>query len=288
LTIWIGGKVIKCSHYLCIMQKFLPIVFLLCASFLNGQTPPASAASLTTGGAAVASSGINSLFENQAGLTGLTDLGVIAAASQPFTLSELNSVAVGVAIPVSSGVFGLRLHSFGFEEFRQNGASLAYARKLGGRLSLGAQFNYWSLRIPEYGSGGVFSFEMGVQADLTKKLTLGTHVFNPVKIAWSEGTALPAVFRMGVEWRLSEVATLEAELEKDVDFPLRMKGGVAYRLAGPVFLRLGAGTNPATFTVGLGLSLNSGIGLDAGTVYHQYLGAAPVFGASYIRQGGRD
>lgn len=248
-----------------------------------GQTPPAPARSMAIGGAGVASSGINSLLENQAGLAGLTDLGVIATATQPFTISELNSVAVGVAIPVSSGVFGLRLHSYGFEEFRQNSAGLAYARRLGGRLSLGVQFDYWNIRIPEYGSGGVFSFEIGVRATLTNNLTLGTHVFNPVKITWSDGTPLPAVFRIGTEWRLSGKATLLAELEKDVDYPIRIKGGVMYRLTDPVFLMLGTTTNPATFSVGLGLSLNSGLGLDATTVFHQYLGTTPAFGVSYVK-----
>ena len=270
------------------MQKFLPIVFLFCVSFLDAQIPPVSTVSETTGGAGVASSGINSLFENQAGLTGLKGLGVIAAVSQPFALNELNSAALGLAIPFSSGVFGLRLHSFGFEEFRQNGAGLSFARKLGERLSLGAQFDYWNLRIPEYGSDGVVSFEVGVQAALTKKLTLGTHIFNPVKIAWSDGSELPAVFRLGATWQPSAKAELRAELEKDVDYPMRIKGGVAYHVAGPVILRLGAGTNPAMLSMGLGLILNSGTGLDAGMVFHQYLGATPAFGASYVRQGERD
>ncbi|TAK40193.1 MAG: hypothetical protein EPO28_10470 [Saprospiraceae bacterium] len=270
------------------MQKFLPIVFQFYVSFLNAQIPPASTVSQTIGGAGVASSGINSLFENQAGLTGLKGLGVIAAASQPFTLNELNSAAMGLAIPFSLGVFGLRLHSFGFQEFRQNGAGLSYARNLGERLSLGAQFDYWNLRIPEYGSDGVVSFEIGIQAALTKKLTLGTHIINPLKIAWSDGSELPAVFKLGATWQPSAKSELRAELEKDVDYPMRIMGGVAYHVAGPVILRLGAGTNPATLTMGLGVILDSGTGIEAGMVFHQSLGATPGFGASYVRQGEGD
>jgi len=269
------------------MQKLLPLVFLFSVYVVGAQSPPASGASRLAGGTGVAVSGINSLFENQAGMAGMAGFGVITSASQPFTLSELNGVAVGVAIPFSSGVFGLRIQSFGFEEYRQNGAGLAFARKLGGRLSLGAQFDYWNLRIPEYGSDGIFSFEIGAQARLTEKLTLGTHVSNPIKIAWSDGSAIPAVFRVGAEWRLSAKAVLLAELEKDVDYPVRIKSGVVYQPAGPLIIRMGVGTSPATFSVGIGLALDAGIDLDAGTVFHQILGTTPVFGASYVKKGSR-
>ncbi len=266
------------------MQKLLPLVFLLSVYVVGAQSIPASGASQLAGGSGVAVSGINSLFENQAGMAEMNGFGVISSVSQPFTLSELNTVAMGVAIPFSSGVFGFRIHSFGFEEYRQNGAGLAFARKLGERLSLGAQFDYWSLRIPEYGSDGILSFEIGAQAKLTENLTLGTHISNPIKIAWSDGSAVPAVFRVGAEWRLSVKTVLSAELEKNVDYPIRIKSGVGYRLSGPLIIRMGVGTRPATFAVGIGLALNAGIDLDAGTVFHQTLGSTPVFGASYVKK----
>ena len=53
---------------------------------------------------------------------------------------------------------------------------LAYGRKLGSKIDVGAQFNYNGIRIAEYGNAAALSFEIGVIMHLTDKLHTGIPV----------------------------------------------------------------------------------------------------------------
>jgi len=43
---------------------------------------------------------------------------------------------------------------------------------------------------------------------------------------------------------------LAVELEKDWEYPLRVRGGITYEVLGGLTLRLGAGTEPGTIHAG--------------------------------------
>lgn len=222
-----------------------------------------------------------SLLGNQAGLGALDNYAVVAAAQRRFMLSELDAVAAGFALPTRSGTFGLLLQNFGYEEFRQQKASLAYARQLFEHFYAGAAFDYYHTRIPEYGSQGAVSFQAGLLAELGSQVTIGAHVANPARVAIGEEDRLPALFSLGLGWTPSPKAFLSIELEKDIDFPLRAKGGIEYRAAEPVYLRAGFASNPTTAHFGIGLILKEKIKVDVSASYHQVLGFSPSFGAAY-------
>lgn len=262
--------------------SFILPVFLLVQS-LSAQSLPQPAKGLGMGNATVALQDANSLFVNQAGLAFLENFTALASAERRFMLSELNQVSAGAALPVGLGAFGLTLSSFGFDAFRQQKLGLAYARRLFENFSFGAQFDYFQTRIPDHGSKGVLTFEAGMQGNLPGGVVLGIHVFNPVQVQFVENEPLPSVFRAGVAWTASEKATFAAELEKDIDFPIRVKAGVDYLAGKSVFLRLGFGTNPATFHFGLGYQLPSKIRVDAASGYHQVLGFSPAAAVSYSK-----
>ena len=269
--------------YLWQMKYIFPFLLLFFSKISPAQInfQPARAAGM--GQASVAYRDVNSLLSNQAGLAWLEDLSVLATAERRFALSELNSVAAGVALPVGLGTFGFVAGSFGFEDFRQQKLGLAYARRLMDNFSVGAQFDYIQTRIPEYGSRGVITFEAGMQGKLSKEITVGIHVFSPAKVEFAEGEYLPAIFRLGFAWLLSDKALFAAELEKDVDFKARVKGGFEYRIAQPVYLRTGFGNNPSTFHLGIGFLLNGNLTIATASAFHKNLVFPPAAGVGWTR-----
>lgn len=239
--------------------------------------------SAAMGGASVVFQDVNALFGNQAGLAFLKNISALVVAERRFGMTELQTVAAGVCLPTRSGTFGLGIQSFGFEEFRQQKLGLSYSRLFGKNFAASVQFDYFQVRISEFGSKSVLTFEAGIQAMLGKNLILGTHVFSPAPVEWTENENLPAILRLGLSWQPSEKSMIVFEAEKDVDFPVRLKGGFEYQVAQPLWFRAGFGSNPATFHTGISIQINPKIKTDAAGNYHQILGFTPSATVIYER-----
>ena len=241
----------------------------------NNATPLAGAKGAAMGNASVGFSGIESVWSNQAGLASINKWVVNLTAENRFLSSELNQYYLATAYATPSGVFALSAKYFGFDAYNEQKIGLAYARKLFENLSIGVQFDYLNTRIKEYGNNSWISFELGLQSQIFSNLTLGAHVFNPVKIEITENENLPTILRIGFTYKASNKINLVAEIEKDINFPFRFKGGIEYQLADPFFLRFGVGTNPVLVSFGVGYRINN-IQFDAASSYHQFLGFSPV------------
>ena len=260
------------------MKYFLaPILIGFCFSAF-GQMGTVTPVGAGMGHATVALQSPVSLFSNQAGLVGLKKLAVVAAAEQRFLLSELQSVAVGAALPTRSGTFGLMAQSFGYEEFRQQKIGLSYARKLFSALAVGAQFDYFQTRIPEYGSRGTLSFEAGLQANISKNLLVGAHIFSPAQVELAEGENLPTILRLGIAWHVSEQLAVASEVEKHLDFPFRWKTGLSYQPVQSLYLRAGYASEPSMLYFGVGFAFGNGLQADMAGSFHQNLGFTPSAG----------
>lgn len=235
------------------------------------------------GNSSVSLQGINAVFTNQAGLTSVEKLSALAFVGQRYFISELKDFRFGAALPTRSGTFGISAGQFGMEEFKQQKIGFSYARRMLENLSFGAQFDYVNLRIAEYGSRGVLTFEAGLLIQISRQLMAGTHLFSPAKVELAKGESLPTIYRFGFSYLPSEKVVLSLELEKEISFPLRFKSGFEYRAASSIYLRGGINISPNVATMGLGYTLKSGIRIDIATQYHQIIGFSPVAGISFER-----
>lgn len=222
-----------------------------------------------------------SLFSNQAGLAGIENLTVSVAAEQRYLVAELKSASVGLALPTKSGTFALSAQTFGFDGFRQTKTAIAYGRKLGKNFSLGAQFDYLLLNIPEYGTKGIVTFEVGLQARLNSRLTIGAHTTSPAPVELIDGETLSSTLRVGIAWAVSERTTLASEVEKNIDFKPRWKTGLIYQPFGQFFLRTGFATEPSMLYVGVGYALADALKTDFAGSFHQPLGFSPAIGVEW-------
>ncbi|MGZ8542105.1 MAG: hypothetical protein ACXWV6_15750 [Chitinophagaceae bacterium] len=123
---------------------------------------------------------IFSFTANQASLAQLKNAGIGVYGERRFLLGELNNYTAAFGMPTRSGNFGLKAGYSGFSDYNETQLGLAYGRKLGNKIDIGAQFNYNGIRIAGYGSATAVSFEIGTILHLTEKLHAGIHVNNPV------------------------------------------------------------------------------------------------------------
>lgn len=243
----------------------------------NGIAASLGARSIGLGGSSVIYENSNSVFTNQAALASVRKMEFSIHSEQRFLLSEIRAIAAAAALPIGkTGTFGLGVQYFGFEAYNEQRISLGYGKKLGDKFSLGASFIWTNTSIPEYGNKGVFTFDLGIMAFVSSKVTLGAHIFNPLRIGINEEEALPSIIKIGLRYRPSKVVRIIAEVEKDIQFGLRTHWGTEYDVLDQLVLRFGLATQPTEISFGFGYKIKQKLRIDIGASYHQLLGVTPA------------
>ncbi len=264
-----------------IFLLFWGLLFNCQLAFAQVVSPTAGARGLAMANAATTFTDINSIFSNQAGLASIEKVEIILLAEQKYFINDIRNIAAAVAYPSGFGTFGLNLHYFGFEDYNEQKIGINYARKLTHDLSLGAQINYVGFRIPEYGSKGLVSTDIGLQSQVLKGLIVAAHIANPVRVEIAEGENLTTIFKFGVAYLPSKKLTITSEVEKDIEFPASVKFGIEYQIAEPFFLRAGVSTGPTLLNFGMGIIVKEKLIIDAAASYHHTLGFSPTLSVRF-------
>jgi hypothetical protein len=259
-----------------------------------GSNHPIGGRSAGLGNASSTLSDCWSVHNNQAGLGGIMNPVAGIYYENRFLVQELSLKAASFVLPTKSGTFGISFNSFGYVNYNEMKAGLAYGRKFGKVFSAGVQLDYLRTHIAEnYGNEDAFTFEVGIRTELTKQLTLAAHVFNPIRVKIQSETndRVPAVFKLGVSYELSDKLLLALETEKDSDFKPLIRGGIEYKIIDMATVRMGYSTLPSTsgsdsFSIAsvysFGFGLNPGkFVLDLSSSWHQTLGWSPMVSLIY-------
>ncbi|HET6245748.1 MAG: hypothetical protein H0V01_05055 [Bacteroidetes bacterium] len=263
-----------------LLAVFLGILSLPSFSQNNHQLGARSAA---MGNASVGVSDLWSVHHNQAGLARLDKIEAGIYYENRFLVPELSVKAIALAMPIKNGVFGLSVSHFGFALYSESKVGLAFAQKLGEKVSAGVQLDYLNTFIAEgYGNKGMLTGEVGVQAELVPGLTLGAHVFNPfrVKLASHNNERIPTIMRLGLSYEVSKKVLFCVETLKDTQHKPVFRAGLEYNVIEQFYLRGGISTNPGINTFGFGLKLNQ-FKIDFATSIHSVLGYSPMVSLSY-------
>jgi hypothetical protein len=262
------------------------ILFLMAVSGLRAQSYYSVTGSghIAAGGTGVASPDLWSANNNQAAMAFYgASFGAGFYYQNSFMLKEtsLNNGALMYSTP--SGTFGLTINAFGYSNFNTKKIGLGYAKKLASRFSAGVQLDYINIFVGgNYGSRNLFTFELGLYAEATENISIGAHVFNPVrvKVADYNDERLPLVFNLGMLWKASKNFSLTAEAESDIDNKTIFKAGLEYKIIDMLYARLGVSNNPNIFSFGAGLHLGN-FRLDFSSTMHQMLGYSPQVSVVY-------
>lgn len=270
--------------------------FLACFLFLalssqnsfaaNDPSPAVGARAISLG---FAYTGVRSdfwaLFHNPAGIAGIEKTTVGAYVERRFNLKELTYGNAGVILPFldNKHTAGIAFGSAGFDAYRENNISLAYATTLLERVSLGVNLKYTSVTILNYGQANNLIVDLGLNTRITDDLSVGfsaTNVNRAELISLAGREDIPSVITAGVAYQPSENVFLVADVQKDVDHPVSFRGGIEYLFAENFFARLGVSTQPLAWSGGIGLKLK-GFQCDFAFGYVDPLGYSPHVSMTY-------
>lgn len=267
--------------------KYSLILFVLYVGYPSltaqiGYQLVSGAHSLGMGGLGVCLQDEQAIFHNPAGLVSVTQSSVLLASEMRFGIKDLKPIGCAFVIPTSSGTLGFTFQNFTFESYRENKLGVAYARRLSSKFNIGVQMGYEHLKIDEYGSVGLLSFEIGCNALIFNDLILSASIFNPVTMKINEAERTPSVFRLGLAYTLNPKVLVCLETEKDIAFPASFKFGFAYKVVESLTLRCGFRTAPSIISFGIGYKINKNFTVDCALANHVYLGATPALSLSYF------
>lgn len=262
--------------------NFLTTILLVCCfhatTIASGGIYQIGSRSAGMGRSSVAITDFWGIMNNQAGIA-LYDKPTIGIYYENrFLINQLSTKNISGIWPTKYGVIGASYNHFGYKLYNNQKIGLTYARAFGKKLRVGLQLDYLQTVIGNnYGRAGNITFEIGVQSDISDQITIGAWVFNPimVKLAEYDNEKLPAVFRLGFAWRISDVflATIEAEKNTTI-IPVTFRGGLEYELKSRFFFRTGFSTNKEIFSFGFGLHIKH-LTFNISAIMHESLGFSP-------------
>lgn len=255
------------------------LLTVLLSGSISAQTlrRPVAAAYTGFGAYSVNHSDVFSFTGNQAALAQLKNAAAGVYAERRFLLSELNNYTAVAALPTRSGNFGVRANYYGFTDYNETQVGLAYGRKLGKKVDVGAQFNYHGIAISSgYGNASAISFELGTVMHISERLHAGIHANNPVggKYGKNKEEELSSVYTLGLGYEASEKFFVSAEIVKEEDRPVNVNAGMQYKFIPQLMARAGMSSSTSSAWLGLGLMLKS-FRLDVTAGYHPQLGVTP-------------
>ena len=266
------------------MRHIYIALFTMLCTGATGQTlvPSTSGAGQAgMGHTGVAATDLFGGSANQAGLAFLELSAIGISTQRSFFVEGIDRHLATAALVTNSGTFGIQARYFGYPAYNEQIIGVAYGRKLTDHFSIGVQFDYLGLKISEYGTASAFTFEAGLLYELNSEVRVGAHIYNPIQVTIGElENPVPSIFALGLNYRPSEKVVIALEGEKDFNNPLNIKGGIEYRLADWIGLRLGTTTQPVLITSGVGFQLDN-LHIDIATSIHSYLGLTPMASLHY-------
>ena len=218
------------------------------------------------------SSNAFSFTANQAALAYATTFMAGLYGERRFMLQELSWYQMAATLPTRSGNFGLKGTYFGNVVNTEIELGLAYGRKLGDKVAIGGQFNYYTQRVPQYYTTHAVSIEAGVLLKLNEQVQAGFHIYNPNGAPLSKTEEkLPAIYTAGLGYAPSDRLIITGEIQKIEDEPVNLKAAVSYQFDKRLYAKAGISSANAVYTIAGGVKLSS-IALEVITSIHPQLG----------------
>ena len=238
--------------------------------------PPVSSAYTRLGAYIISHTDVFSFRTNQAVLSNIQSLTAGVYGERRFLLQDLSLYGFAIALPTPTGTFGANGTYYGNTAYNEAKDGLAYVLKLGDKVSVGAQFNYYTFHIAGYGSATAINAEAGFLIHITEQLHAGVHVYNPTnsKLSKAANEKIPAVYTAGFGFDASDKFHFFSELQKVANENIGVNAGLQYKVSNQLLARGGIASATSTYYIGLGVQLKN-LRLDATASLHPQLGLTP-------------
>lgn len=254
------------------MKWYVFFMVSICALAVYGQnTLPVSA--MSQGMLTYASKGSVGLFSNQAGLHDVRGLSIEASALQRYFTDGVTELHAGVATRLGEhNGGGVYLRRFGDDVFSEQTIGIAMGRKLFDGFALGVGIETYQLSIENYGSDQAFNAQLGFQAQLSKRVRVGSHFFLPLGEAAQWTNSNQSVFNFDIAVAADERIEIKAGARKVNDVNLGLKAGLSWRPTDAIVIHTGVLSHPAHYSFGGGLQILQSLDVIAMGMYQPDLG----------------
>lgn len=279
-------------HSFCFMVKpFLlriSFLFVCLPAFVYAQPGVWQSAGAGTAASARAQAGISgdfwTLFGNPAGMASLTSAAVGTHVEQRFALKELSAAQGGIVLPFGGNqAIGAKVSWFGLGDFGEGRYGLSYAIAPLKGFRFGSSLNWYQTVIPTQGSGSSLYLDVGIQVDVSSRVTLGAFGVNVNRATLrnlGEGSPLPSLLQAGVAFKVSDQLTLLSDVVQELEGPLSVRAGFDYHPSEMLYLRMGVQTGPTAASGGIGLQVNQ-LRIDLASSYQPLVGFTPHLALTY-------
>jgi hypothetical protein len=238
---------------------------------------PSGGKSMGMANASVCTRDVWAYHNNPGAIGSLDNFAVGLSYENRFCLKELQNQSLALLVPLKFGVFSFGGHSYGYSQYRSIKSGLGYSFRLAEGLYAGVQLNYQGIRLSQnYGSRNSITAESGLYFDISENWVFGAAVFNlgRSKLSSDGGDRFSTLMRLGAAYSFSDKLLFSAEMEKNIDYFLRMKIGMEYEAIDGFVVLGGIASSPLELTFGFGIEFKQCM-LNCGSSYDQTLGWSP-------------
>ncbi|HEY0740825.1 MAG TPA: hypothetical protein VGD40_05150 [Chryseosolibacter sp.] len=214
------------------------------------------------------------MFNNIGGLSKVSHLTAACSKYVIPSFKPFNRLAAVFAVPVKLGVAGAGFFRFGDDLYSEQLITVGYSNQFG-IASLGVKMNYIQYHAEGFGTKSALAFSFGGIAELTPTFSIGAFAdnINQPRLSSVTDERIPARFKVGTGFKLSEKVFATAELQKQsTDSPV-VRAGLEYEVHKKFTARTGFNLNPQSAFGGIGFKLRK-FKLDYAIQFHELLGAA--------------
>ena len=271
----------KCKQH-CSTLIFLLSISLVASGQGGMETYPKGARSVGMANAHVGHADAWAIFNNVGALGRLESNQVLFGYDHRLGISELTTLAAGVASVHDFGVIGLGVSHFGGSHFNQKSIGIGFSNTFG-IASFGFKINYFQTNIEGFGRSGSPVLEFGGLASLGPDLFFAAHIYNLSRSKFSKAGSdyLPTVVKAGLSYRPSEKLIINVEAEKDIILPPQFKMGMEYNLLNRLWARSGIQIQPNNLFFGMGFK-PSRFQIDYALSQNYRLGYTHHFSFNYL------
>jgi hypothetical protein len=266
------------------------IFYILTISAFSQYNPGAKQISLSNSDVAL-SDDVFSLFNNPAGLSQMNwrEIGIYYSPA-PFGLTELSNGFVAYHEPTSFGSFAIGGMTYGYELYRESKISMGYSYNYNNKFFAGVVLNYQTVSIHNYGNDGTIFFNIGGLAYLANYFRFGFSIQNLNKASFGETkNQIPMVLNAGFSYDVIDEITINATIEKDINYKPSIQFGINYDIIEYLSLRSGFSNEPSRYSAGIGINYSM-FSLDYAIFTHNDLGLTHQAGLiiSFNKNGNRN
>ncbi len=228
--------------------KILLFAFILFMNFSFGfsQIAPVVPTSTSIANASVGVTEQWSGFQNTAALAHIDKIEIATQFENRFMINELSTKSVQAGFNLDVVNLGLSFSQFGYSIYNEILAGIGLARNFDDKFSMGVQFNYYSAYFhaeDESRYRGAVLAQLGIASNITKRLTVGFHTFNPFQTNINtEYTSkrIPSIFSIGTKYQFERNLIWLAQIDKEISSNYRFASGFEYRMVKELTVKMGA------------------------------------------------